>query len=184
MIVSFSRRFIFVHTPKTAGESITLALLPFLSADDAILCEPHLEQAGRLPQRAAVCNKHSTLPEIRAAYGEAVNGFFSFSFARNPWDRVVSYFHYLGGTDFRQHVDRGAPQFPCWHWVEEVDFIGRFERLDADFQCIRERLGIEARLPHMNASRRSHYRDYFDETLRGRVAERNALDIHQLGYRY
>lgn len=183
MIVSFSRRFIFVHTPKSAGESVTLALLPSLADDDVVLCEPHLERPGPLAASGR-CNKHSTLEEIRAAYGEAVDGFFSFCFVRNPWDRVVSYYHYLGGDDFRGHVERGAPHFPCWHWAKGVDFTGRFEDLGADFAEIRRRIGVDASLPHMNASQRGRYRDYFDAELRERVARRNADDLSELGYRF
>lgn len=193
MIVSFSRRFVFVHVPKTAGESITKALLPFLSRDDVVLCRPVYEQLAGFEPRGS-WDKHSGLARIRDACGPSVGDFFSFGFVRNPWDRVVSYFHYLhpgrpfaGGVsreEFERHVDRGPPRFPCWRSAAGLDFVGRFESLERDFARVCERLGVEARLEKTNASARGPYRQYFDDATRARVAERNADDLREYGYEF
>jgi len=91
---------------------------------------------------------------------------------RNPWERIVSeyryrnYFHHRSFRDFLQHrlplpgwddkYRHIMPQFDMLHNVQGrllVDFVGRFETLQADFDQVCTRLGIhESRLPHRNPS--------------------------------
>lgn len=68
-----------------------------------------------------------------------------------------------------------------------VDFVGRFEHLDADLRSICERLNIhEVELPHLLKSkeRESSYRDYYDERLKALAARRYAQDIEVFGYEF
>jgi hypothetical protein len=185
MIVSFSRKFVFVHTPKTAGESITLALCPFLSADDVVLCPPRHEQPPGF-ERPRGAYKHARLAHLRASFGfgPAIADFYSFGFVRNPWDRIVSYYQFLSRRNFARHVETGNPYHPCWHWTKDLDFVGRFESLEADFSHICRRLGISAELPHVNATERGPYRQYFDEVTRDIVARRYADDLREYGYEF
>lgn len=45
--------------------------------------------------------KHSTLADIAGlATPDEIAGFFTFTLVRNPWDRVVSYYHWLRGQSF------------------------------------------------------------------------------------
>ena len=183
VIVSFSRKFIFVHTPKTAGESITLSLVPFLSSEDVVLCKPRIEQRPDFPF-STPCDKHSPLTRIQAAFGDAVKGFFTFGFVRNPWDRSVSYYEYLHGKDFSEHCMTGPPRFPCWHWTHDLDFVGRLESLERDFGTICRQLEIAATLARVNSSQRRPYREYFTELTRDQVGRRNVDDIREYGYHY
>lgn len=68
--------------------------------------------------------------------------------------------------------------------TERVDFIGRFERLDADFSHVLARLGIEGRLGHHQASARGmDYRNFYTPATTDAVAQRYAEDIDRFGYR-
>ncbi len=71
-----------------------------------------------------------------------------------------------------------------------VDFIGRFERLHADFGKICDRIGVpRQQLAHLNASvgnsgRQRPYADYYDNSSRELVANLYDADIEIFGYAF
>ncbi len=65
-----------------------------------------------------------------------------------------------------------------------VDFIGRYERLDADWLTICRRLGIEAPLPRRMRSHHRDYRDYYTEETRRLVGEMFASDMEAFEYSF
>lgn len=67
----------------------------------------------------------------------------------------------------------------------EVDFIGRTEHFAEGLRVVQERLGMDPVPPvHRNRSSHGHYRDYYTEASRRRVAEVFAEDIDRFGYTY
>lgn len=172
-MISHHHRAVFVHVPKTGGRSIEQVFLNLLGLDwetrAPLLLRPN-ENPGLGPPRLAHLRavdyvRYRYLPEdLYAAY-------FVFGFVRNPWHRVVSLYRYLGFattltlTDFvtgplRQGVLGGdwflSPQFDYLSDAGRlmVDFVGRFERLQADFDHVCERLNLPPqRLPWINATR-------------------------------
>ncbi len=65
-----------------------------------------------------------------------------------------------------------------------VDFVGKFENLDQDFQSICQKVGISASLPHINKSKRTNYQDYYDAETRDLTARLYAEDIERFGYTF
>jgi hypothetical protein len=63
-----------------------------------------------------------------------------------------------------------------------VDHIGRLESIREDFQTICEQIGIEANLPHKNASSHRDYRTYYSDDTRELVADHFQEDIERFGY--
>jgi hypothetical protein len=53
-----------------------------------------------------------------------------------------------------------------------------------DREKIKTAIGIDAQLPHLNASKRAGYRDYFDDETRAIVADWFREDIDLFGYRF
>lgn len=181
------QEFIFIHINKTAGSSIEKALgMRFL---------------------------HMTAQEKLAELGpDRWRSRFSFTIVRNPWDKVVSHFHYrvksnktgladghilfhdwvrLAYREQDPHYHQPAKMFlPQWNWVSDesgrclVDFIGRFESLENDFAEICRRIGRRALLPHLKKSNRGRYQDYYDETTRGIVADWFCEDIDRFDYTF
>lgn len=65
-----------------------------------------------------------------------------------------------------------------------IDYLGYFETLEKDFNYIAERIGVQARLQHVNASTRSDYRSVYDARTIAKVATLYQEDIAMLGYRF
>src|SRR5690606_14294215 len=63
-----------------------------------------------------------------------------------------------------------------------VDFVGRYESLEEDFEVVCRQIGISRELPHINVSSRSRGHDYFDERARDRVGELWRCDVEAFGY--
>ena len=151
--------------------------------------------------------------------------YFTFSFVRNPWTRLLSeyryrnYFRHFSFRDFvlnklpkpnwddkYRHV---MPQYDMLHDAEGkllVDFVGRYETLQQDFETVCQHLKIgDAVLSHRNPSdkrsrnlkrrvRNTLYRngendlrtlgDYYDSETRDAVAAYYRRDIETFGYAY
>jgi hypothetical protein len=219
-------RCLFVHIPKTAGQSIERFFLQRVGLSwenrAPLLLRPNTDpRAG--PRSLA----HLTAAEyVELGYlsAEDFARYYKFAFVRNPWERLLSEYRYrddymrrysfrefvlhglppAGWTDAYRHV---VPQYDFLHDTQGrllVDFVGRFERLQADFDRVRERLGIAAAaLPHVNAARRSTlkarakrllrgesrrdqtpYTEYYDDETREAVTTLYRKDIDTFGYAF
>ena len=66
-----------------------------------------------------------------------------------------------------------------------LDFIGRFETLEKDFELLTARLGVLASLPKTNTSPRGRdYRSYYDDESIEIVAKLYSRDIELFGYSF
>ncbi|MFN4113450.1 MAG: sulfotransferase family 2 domain-containing protein [Sphingomonadaceae bacterium] len=210
MIVSRTKRFVFVHVPKTAGKAVSAALDPHASA--GIVNPLHIhETLCDFYMRVRKEGKKPRLPFGKRSEADASAEFadyFSFAFVRNPWDRVVSMFSFLQKADlpetrglefgrFMHDLEHGAHYLQSIHnprpqldYITDyrrkiiVSEIGRFETLAEDFGRICDRLGIDVPLEKRNVSSHAHYTDYFDDRSRGFVANLYAEDISAFGYTF
>ncbi|HEY2569478.1 MAG TPA: sulfotransferase family 2 domain-containing protein [Candidatus Udaeobacter sp.] len=200
-MISFQKRFLFVHIPKTAGNSIQSVLSEY--SEDELLAlrkeQDGVERFGLHNPRYKI-KKHSTLTEYRAALGEADFGnLYKFTCVRNPWDRMVSY--YFTPTQAPEAWDRkkfkriisSALSVGDYLRLEKgeknpfgnVNCIMRFEGLADDFRRVCTALDISpVALPQYNRSKREHYSSYYDNELRELVHKRFAAEIERFGYAF
>ncbi len=135
------------------------------------------------------------------------NNFFKFGFVRNPWDWQVSlYYQMLKDKKNHQHnlvkSMKDFDEYIRWRVREDlclqkeffydqkgkciVDYIGKFENLENDFNEICKKIGIDAELPHENKGkkRKLDYRKYYTEETRKLVKEGFREDIELFDYEF
>ncbi|MGO8870793.1 MAG: sulfotransferase family 2 domain-containing protein [Acidimicrobiales bacterium] len=86
MILSTSRKFIFLHIHKTGGTSIVATLKPYIVPTEIILNGKEVSQ---------VLGKHSTALMVRDNVSADVwDTYYKFAFVRHPVDRAISLYGY------------------------------------------------------------------------------------------
>jgi hypothetical protein len=137
MIISNSKRFVFVHVPKTGGSSVTSALLEGAQWNDIVLgATPLGEKISPLYRQQFGLWKHSSAREIRSVVGDRVwIDYFTFGFVRNPYQRMRSLYTFARSSVERRGGRRYArflfkkDGFWTWDYVRAFLETPRF----ADF---------------------------------------------------
>ena len=202
-MLSTTHNFLFIHVPKTGGNSIQKVLLPY-SDDQMALAAPFHDGVDRFEILSPGLNihKHSTLADYQAQLGCALfSRLIKIACVRNPWDRCVSFFfsphrgevlwdpeafaEFIQTTvkPHRDFLSLPDSQSDCFG---NLDVILRFEQLQDDFDSLCDRLGIERNeLPHANVSNRECYRVYYQQAgLTDLVRFQFAEEIERFGYAF
>jgi len=196
MILNSQYKFLFVHVPKTAGQSLW-RLFP------------------RTKKEHKFYRTHIHAPYFWLKERDIPEDYFSFGFVRNPWDRLVSLYSFscqktigpndpfdqeevkamgfekwLYEYDSRMKVDSqyadDVPRFQerdqFW-WVDGCDFIGKFERLYEDAIYIHETVGMPiGEFIHINESKHKDYREYYTPAMVDFVSRHHKRTIESMGY--
>ncbi len=211
MLISRSKKFLFVHIQKTAGRSF-----------EAVLKE-------NIPDLENFMGTHDHALWAKEELGDEWSEYYKVAFVRNPWDRLVSWYTMIQekGTmtwykkifgmrrynDLTQYVLANSNSFDeflykCTDTIDDtdgrksilynqldyvsdkngnliVDFVGKFEDLANDSQKVFETLGFEGvSLPHKNSSKHKNYRTYYSEETKEEVSKMYAKDIKFFGYEF
>jgi len=186
-MISHRKKFIFIHIPKTGGTSIARLLFNH--------CE--------------MITKHQFAADMMDEARPGID-YFSFAVVRNPWDREVSRYFYqrrkpdhelykeANGLSFKQwlknrHCDKYFMSFygaPMLDWISDdrgnvlIDYIARFEKLDEEWNIVRDKLGIGEALNRLNTSQHDHYSAYYDDETNDMIEKVYKKDIDYFKYSF
>jgi len=93
-MISSSHKFIFIHSPKTGGNSIQAALNEY-SDDELVTSDDHQDGKERFSlknEKFKGLVKHSGLQDYWDAMGADLDAYRIFTTIRNPFDRIVSFY--------------------------------------------------------------------------------------------
>jgi hypothetical protein len=179
---------IFIHNERTGGVSVRKHLLHY---------ETNFERIGS--------TKHYTAEETAQRVGYIWKEYLTFGFVRNPYERLLSW--YLACRKYR-HKWRGNEladyfiQFENFHdlvmakpherilipqhkKVEGLDFIGRFENYEKDFEelCTKY-LSIPYKYIKINDTFHKSYRDFYTVKMKRKVREWYKEDLERFEYEF
>ena len=213
MLLSESKKFLFIHIQKTAGRSF-----------EAVL-------RANIPDIKQFMGTHDHASWAKEQIGSDWDNYYKVALVRNPWDRMVSWYtmiqekaksrskwykRFTGLGKFNriyQYVLSNSNSFEeflnnCVDIIDDydgrksfiynqldyitdnnesliVDFVGRFEHLKRDTDIVFKNLGLEnVTIPHINTSDHKHYCSYYTEKTKQLVAERFTRDIKFFGYEF
>lgn len=174
-MISHELQCIFLHPNKCGGKSIEKAI-------------------WNVEAQSRSADHRKPLDYINEYGQETWNKYFKFGFSRNPWDRLVSVYHGRIQLVKRKSIE---PTFDLWlksgninvhpqiDWLtEDLDFIGRFENYEQDFEIVKSKLKLKVELPHLNASKHKHYTKYYNSETKELVYNLFKDDIIAFGYEF
>ena len=200
---------VFIHIPRCGGTSVH----DFLAATVPLEPRPGLAARLAQFYLPSLLNKHTTGRVLREVLGETNwMSVQKLTVVRNPWDQMVSRYHWwlqkaprfsffrecaaevaeLGSFDsflssrFGREFGNPLDWFTDDYGTDIVDFVARYETLERDIHqfCESARLAPRKVLPHLNATERSSYRDYYNSNTRRIVASRFSDLIVRFGYQF
>jgi len=206
MPISHQYRTIFIHIPKTAGTPVEYAL-GMHGTKHSVGVKPYLKQKYDKKNLFGRGLQHLTAVELRKKVGWKIfNEYYKFAIIRNPYERLVSNFAWIGGKwtrqeyltkkEFKQRIleiDRInymkrkhlAPQY-LFLFDENntllVDDIIRYESFSEGIKKIENKINIDMALERRMTSYHYDYVSYYDSESIEIVNELYDLDFKLLKY--
>ena len=183
MFINHKHKFIFIHIPKNAGTSIRNSL-DIQGYDKRVV-------RRRYP--------HYTCQEIKDYCGNKVwNTFHKVSVVRNPYERMVSYYHFHKSPQYRHPATAQKMEFSEWlhngldsrlcrtqseYLNIDINQIIRYESLQEDFNLFCDNIEIPRyTLPHYNTSEHKSWEHYYTKELKEFVYGIFQVDFDRFGF--
>lgn len=207
MFVSFSHNLLFLHVQRTGGSSVIRALRPIVGDENAPRTRWNrlITTCGlRRNPRKVYLRTHEKAATVRRKLPPTVyDQMVSAAFVRNPYSWLVSLYCKIHGEPKHRHykhaVEKNFSAFIDWEIKRNrrsqyalvcdkqgriiVDFLGRLENIQNDFQRLCDLLNLEPPpLPHAFARTQGNWRDYYNDAIREKVATHWKTDLDLFGY--
>jgi hypothetical protein len=210
-MISRTKNFLFIHVPKTGGNSVSTALQTYTDIQFVAANSPKgfgvSENFWPIdPIYGSI--KHFSVDKWSALLGESISDYFLFGTVRNPIDRAISIYFFMKQTlihkqiswlednsedardrfsksEFRKFLLSSVPsQLSFLKLSAGLDIhLMRYERLVDDFAAVCRQLGLnEASLPVINASRRPPLKRLLDAGTQKLLVEVFEDDFRSFGY--
>ena len=217
MIVSHKHKFIFIHLGRTGGRALTRALAEHCGEDDIITpvdgvgrnYSGYRRHATSAEIRARIGEdrfadyfkftiERNPWDKILSRYRDYTNNPRGRLYKRLPQligGKPLSFDNWFALRVWQARLlGFGHHRFPGLDdgYIEDgrvtVDFIGRYESLDAHLGLIAQRLGLDLaplpRIGHVAVARDKPYTDMYSASMRRLVEDLYAQDLALLGYRF
>lgn len=207
MVISHKYKFLYLQTKKTASISISLALGQIADPNTDIIY--YFNQWSDLQKSLGIqanawkkvnknkksdikykVNAHAKWKKLFRFIRDNKQNYFKFTVERNPWDKVVSLYHYFLNSGFNKEKQNKVKNLgfnryikktnlwkTCYNWPFYtnndkivLDYICKYENLMQDLQYVESRIGVPfVHLVENKANakfrKKKNYRDfYIDET--------------------
>lgn len=217
MLISHRCKFIYMKTKKTAGTSVEMAFEPFCRENlddpvkhmtDTIICDQGVVGA-RLGGDSGPMRyfNHMSARAIKRRVGEPVwSDYLKFCAIRNPWDKVVSMFHYRHPKIQAEAPAEIIATFRQWLVADDTvvgddwnvytiddepvfDVVIRHDQLEKDTVSLLKHFGAsDLAVPRMKVRHRKDvtldHTAYYDDAAREMVAETFDNAIKLFGWRF
>jgi len=215
MIISHKYKFIYLKSIKTAGTSIEVFLSAYCGTDDIITSIA--EDSGlrgkdgfkwHNPRNNQGFRNHMSLYDLEhrlkqkskrdIKYKLVFDDYYKFTSIRNPWDIMVSMYHFDNGQkegSFEEwllasrHQNNNLTRYYKMSGEIVVDDFIRFETLYDDLIRISKTLNIEYDEKYVlhlknSAHDSGNYRDFYTDETKAIVAKRFAKEINDFNYNF
>ena len=222
MLISFKKQFIYTKTIKTAGTSVESYFEKYCMPDGtwefSHAREQHVSEYGIVGYRGKHSEgkdwyNHMSAEAIRTRIGNTTwDNYYKFCVVRNPFDKVISAFHFLELSDCdtnpkTHHLEYSSLIEKFRKWVTSggaasiidrgtylidgkvcVDFFVRYEELESGLNHICQRLDIPYeinKLPRLKISARDRNFDiasYYDQSSIDVVTKLFEFELDYFGY--
>ena len=117
MIVCKGKKLVYLHIPKTAGNSVFKSL--------------GLKSEGRWVKGCKIVGRS----KHHIVRWRIPRGYFVFTFVRNPWDRILSYYMFRSGMAGlkRKHIHPDERRIPFVEWLARLEEFRKWEKIGKNF---------------------------------------------------
>ena len=191
MIISHELKFIFIHVHRTGGTTLKNILLT------------------QLKGKAQSNSQHGNARTAEYSLIEKHKDYFVFGFARNPWQRMLSWYSLINKHNMRDIADKKkdfeyflqndlafGPLENSFHY-NQLDYftsadnqlvtskIYRYEHFEEELKELFTLLALPAiDIPVINNTDKKNYKEYYSEKSIDLINEKCKKDIDYFGYKF
>lgn len=195
-MISHELKFVFIHIPKTSGNSLSFFLKDLI--DNRLI--HRASKMGAKQGISILCEKtqknikHASISYYKNMYGEKINDYFIFTIVRNPYDRILSFYFWSKGVrnqvfdkkDFIKFVKKNS-DFQ-YRYIDDSVHIIHYENLIDELkniECLKGVVDFD-NYPTLNASSNSkrNYNEILDKELKELVFNKYKKDFELFGYNF
>ena len=205
-------KFIFIHAPKTGGNSIQHALRDYCVDDITEMDNGDWYDSGGTLHNFEVANpvvnyKHGTIKDYYDNWKEEdfgnIDDYFKFCVVRNPWERAISAYFYKYQTVIYAGVEglikekfmkenelQSMSSYYCIDGDISVDYCTKIETIQEGFNEVCDKLNIpkQGLLKLNNAGdvlrANTRYVEYYDQEMIDHIGNLYSDDVENFGYNF
>ena len=197
-MISHQHKFIFIHIPKTSGNSLSLFLKSLVNNNIILKTSKMGAKQGIrvICEKNDKCIKHENIDYYYKLYGNKINNYFKFTIVRNPYDRMLSYYFFRKSKNINSNYTFDKKEFiefiknerycqykyidNTFHIVYYEDLINGLKQLD----YFKYKVNFD-NYPVLNKSYNSkiNYNDLYDKELKKLVYDKFKKDFELFGYK-